>query len=87
MDKYYITEEAFEKIFLYLKNRPDIYCKTPEKTRTFLESIYFIMRTGAQWAEIPKSYGKHKTIHKRFYLGQKKIFGMRHFPFLLKVVM
>jgi transposase len=72
MDKYYITKEAFEKIFFYLKSRPDIYCKNREKTRKFLESVYFIMRTGAQWGELARSYGKYKTIHKRFLSWAKK---------------
>ena len=72
MDKYYIAEGAFEKIFLYLKGRKDVYCKNRDKIRTFLESVYFVMRTGVQWIELPQSYGKYKTIHKRFLSWAKK---------------
>jgi transposase len=72
MDKYYINEDAFENIFLYLKDRQDIYCKNKDKTRKFLEGVYFIMKTGAQWGELPKSYGKHKSVHKRFLSWSKK---------------
>jgi transposase len=72
MDKYYITEEAFEKIFLYLTGQKNIYCKNRSKIRTFLESISFIMRTGAQWRELPKCYGHFKTVHKRFLSWAKK---------------
>lgn len=72
MDKYYINEEAFEKIFFYLKSRPNICCKNQEKTRLFLEGVYFIMRTGAQWSEIPACYGRYKTVHKRFLSWAKK---------------
>ena len=72
MDKYYITEEAFKRIFFYLKSRSDIYCKNREKTKKFLENVYFIMRTGCQWIELPRLYGKHKTIHKRFLSWAKK---------------
>jgi transposase len=71
MDKHYITDEAFEKIFVYLNSRKrgkkGTYCKNLEKTMTFLEGVYFIMRTGAQWIELPKYYGKHKSLHKRFF--------------------
>lgn len=67
-----MTEEAFEKVFFYLKNRRDIYCKNEEKTKTFLEGVYFILRTGAQWEELPKSYGKYKSVHKRFLSWSKK---------------
>jgi transposase len=72
MCKYYITEEAFEKIFMYLQNGWRAYCKNREKTRIFLEAVYFIMRTGAQWSELPPQYGAYKTIHKRFIYWAKK---------------
>lgn len=72
MDKYYIKEEAFEKLFIYLSGRKGVYCKKREKTRKFLEAIYFMMRTGAQWTELPKYYGEYKSIHKRFITWAKK---------------
>jgi transposase len=72
MDKYYITEEAFEKIFSYLTGQKNIYCKNRERTRTFLEGVGFIMRTGAQWRALPKYYGHFKTVHKRFLSWAKK---------------
>src|SRR5439155_26772903 len=72
VDKYYITEESFEKVFIYLSERRDIYCKNPKKTRTFLEAVYFIMRTGAQWIELPNNYGKYKSVHDRFIAWVKK---------------
>ena len=42
MSKYYITEQVFEKIFVYLSGKKGIYCKKREKTRKFLEAVYFI---------------------------------------------
>ena len=72
MNKYYIKDEAFEKIFIYLRERSDIYCKNREKTREFLEGVYFIMRTGAQWVELPKYYGNYKSLHDRFISWVKK---------------
>jgi transposase len=72
MDKYYINEYQFEQIFLVLRNKEDIYCKNVQKTRRFLEAVYFIMRTGAQWIELPKHYGKHKSVHKRYLSWAKK---------------
>ena len=72
MNKYYITEEAFEKIFMYLRGLKKVYCKNREKTRSFLEAVSFIMRTGAQWIELPNQYGNYKSIHKRFLSWAKK---------------
>jgi len=72
MEKYYITDEAFEKIFMYLRGLKGVYCKKHGKTRKFLEGVFFIMRTGAQWIELPHYYGNYKSIHKRFLAWAKK---------------
>lgn len=72
MDKYYITDTAFEKIFMFLNGKKGTYCKNREKTRRFMEGVYFIMRTGSQWRELPKYYGKFKSVHKRFLSWAKK---------------
>ena len=62
MDKYYIKSLAFEKIFEFLNGQQGIYCKNRDKTQKFLEAVYFIMRTGSQWEELPKEYGKYKSV-------------------------
>ncbi|MBY0291920.1 MAG: transposase [Alphaproteobacteria bacterium] len=61
------------KRFLYgWADKKSIYCKNREKTMIFLEAVYFIMRTGAQWIELPKYYGNYKSIYKRFVSWSKK---------------
>lgn len=66
MDKYYIKESDWEKIYTFLRKSPSIRVGNERKTRTFAEGVYFIMRTGAQWRELPRHYGKWRSIHKRF---------------------
>lgn len=34
--------------------------------RTILNGILWILRTGAQWADLPARYGSHQTVHRRF---------------------
>lgn len=72
MEKYYITEEAFKKIFVYVRDLKRVYCKKREKTRRFWEAVFFVMRTGIQWIELSRSYGNYKSIHKRFIAWAKK---------------
>jgi len=76
MEKYSITEEAFEKIFMYLRGMRGVYCKNRARTRKFLEAVSFIMRTGVQWIELPAYYGHYKSIPKRFIAwGRKDIWN------------
>ena len=66
MEKYYIKSCDWEKIYSYLKKEKRVRVGNEEKTRVFLEGVYFIMRTGAQWRELPNYYGKWRSVHKRF---------------------
>ena len=35
-------------------------------TRLFVDAVLWILRTGAPWRDLPPSYGKFGSIHKRF---------------------
>ena len=35
-------------------------------TRLFINAVFWILRTGAPWRDLPPSYGKFGSIHKRF---------------------
>ena len=61
MDKYYIKESDWEKIYTFLRKTPSIRVGNERKTRAFVEGIYFIMRTGAQWRELARYYGKWRA--------------------------
>ncbi|AIL13271.1 transposase [Candidatus Paracaedimonas acanthamoebae] len=66
MYKYYIKPEAWSKIYEILKRMRQIRVKNETKTRRFFEGIYYIMRTGSQWRELPTYYGKWRSVHKRY---------------------
>jgi len=34
--------------------------------RTFVNGVLWILRSGARWKDLPKRYGKYKTVHQRF---------------------
>ena len=34
--------------------------------RRVLNGIFWVLRSGAPWADLPERYGKYKTVHKRF---------------------
>lgn len=66
MEKYYINDENWQKIYAILKGQHGIKVKKESKTRRFLEGVYFILKTGAQWRELPCYYGKWRSVHKRY---------------------
>jgi transposase len=35
-------------------------------TRTFLDGVCWILRTGSPWRDLPSNYGKFGSVHKRF---------------------
>ena len=69
----YITEEAWGKIFVFLKESK-VYCKNEQSCRLFIEALFWIVRTGAQWRHLPERYGKWNTIFTRFNRWSKKEF-------------
>jgi transposase len=66
MEKYYISDENWQKLYEILRFSPKIRVKKEEKTRKFVEGVHFILKTGAQWRELPAYYGKWRSVHKRY---------------------
>lgn len=66
MEKYYITIEKWQRIYSALQVISGIRVKDESVTYRFIEGVYFIMKTGAQWRELPSYYGKWRSIHKRY---------------------
>jgi len=72
MRKEYISEIAWSKIYAILKNIDQAYVKNEERTKLFMEAVFWIMRTGAQWRELPEQYGKWNSVFDRFNEWSKK---------------
>ncbi len=66
MEKYYIKPVKWQKIYVMLQGMRGVRVSREGETRQFVEGIYFIMRTGAQWRELPAYYGKWRSVHKRY---------------------
>ena len=49
-----------------MKTYSGIRGENEDKTMFFAEAVYFIMRTGAQWRELPIYYGQWRSVQKRF---------------------
>ena len=62
--RYEISDEQWEQIkdmFPRAKTgRP------PKDNRMMFNSILWVARSGAAWADIPERYGPHQSVHSRF---------------------
>jgi transposase len=72
MRKEYINKIAWCKILGFLKLEKRIYIGSEIKCKRFVEAIYWMSRTGAQWRELPMEYGKWNSTFKRFNNWSKK---------------
>ena len=72
MQKEYINNEAWVKLFDFLRSKKGINIGNEIQTKNFLEAIYWMARTGAQWRELPLRYGHWNSVFKRFNAWSKK---------------
>jgi len=68
----YITGEAWKKMLIFFDGLDGIYVGKEDKLKKFIEAIYWIVRTGAQWRELPEIYGNWNSIYARFNEWSKK---------------
>lgn len=62
----YLNSKAWSKILEFLMKVKGIYVKKTRIVKRFIRGVFWILRTGAQWRELPRRYGKFRSVHKRF---------------------
>ncbi len=72
MKKEYINEVAWSKILIFLKNCDGVYIGSEYRCKRFVEAVYWMSRTGAQWRELHDQYGNWNSVFKRFNAWSKK---------------
>ena len=61
-----INDQKWKKIYSFLLSHPGVYAGNEEKTRLFIDAIYWMTRSGAQWRRIPEKFGHWNTIYRKF---------------------
>jgi transposase len=67
--RYELTEFEWSIIAPLLLNKPRGVPRVDD--RKVLKGIYWRLRTGSPWADIPVRYGPHTTCYNRFVRGRK----------------
>ena len=84
MKKEYITDSAWGKILNIVTTLKNIYIKEEEALRRFFNGVFYIMRTGAQWRELPEVYGKWSAVFRRFKRWSDKGIWERLFEYCIE---
>ncbi len=61
-----LSDEAWEKIEGKLPGRRGVWGGIAKDNRRFINAVFWILRTGAPWRDLPPDYGDWKNTHRRF---------------------
>lgn len=67
-----IGVRQWSRIYDYLQEFSDIYVRNEAQCRRFVEAVFWMARSGAQWRLLPKEYGNWNTVYRRFADWAKK---------------
>ena len=67
-----IGASQWRRIYEYLREFSEIYVRNEEQCRRFVEAVFWMARSGAQWRLLPSEYGDWNTVYRRFADWAKK---------------
>ena len=65
-DREHLSDAQWERIKGQLRGRRQRRGMPGKNDRLFFEAIFWMMRTGAPWRDLPKRFGNWNTTYKRF---------------------
>ena len=66
IDRYIITDRQWSLMEVHCLGKKSDPGRTGSDGRLFLEGVFWIARTGAQWRDLPGEFGKWNTVYRRF---------------------
>jgi transposase len=76
-----LTDAQWEKIGPVISKRIGNWGgSNANDNRTFVDGVFWIMRTGAPWRDLPPQYGKFNAVHRRY----KRWCDNRHWEYILE---
>jgi transposase len=80
MARFDLTDGEWSIIFPLLPNKPRGVPRTDD--RRVLNGIFFILRTGSPWRDLPERYGPYTTVYNRYNRWAKAGVWLRIFKAL-----
>jgi transposase len=62
----FFSEDQFGRVYALLRRERKIHTKQREAIRRYIEGVYWMSRSGAQWRFLPAAYGAWNSVYKRF---------------------
>jgi len=62
----FFSEGQFGRVYTLLRRERKIHTQEREAIRRFVEAIFWMSRSGAQWRFLPADYGGWNSVYKRF---------------------
>ena len=72
MKKEYISEAVWSKILTFLRGIKRIHTKNEQKVKCFIEAVWWMSRSGAQWRLLDSSFPGWNGVFKRFNAWSRK---------------
>jgi transposase len=67
-----ISDETWALLEPHLPGRAGVWGGTAKDNRQFINAVFWILRTGAPWRDLPPSYGHWSNTHRRFIRWRDK---------------
>lgn len=67
-----LDDRIWQRILAFLRQQPDVYVGQEATCRHFIEAVLWMMRSGAQWRLLPKSYGNWNSVYQRYNRWSKR---------------
>ena len=66
-----ISDKEWSLIAPHLPGQKGQWGGIAKDNRNFINAVFFILRTGTPWRDLPTDYGKWKTAHQKFIRWRK----------------
>lgn len=67
-----ISDRIWKKLEPYLPGRRGVWGGVAQDNRRFINAVFWIIRTGAPWRDLPPDYGSWGNVHRRFICWRNK---------------
>ena len=83
MEGYELSNSQWDRIEGFLPGRQGWAGVTAKDNRNFVNGVLRVLRSGAQWKDLPAQFGNWKSVHKRFTRRARAGIWQRIFQALL----